>query len=73
MNSLDRFDQWAAEDGQRSVVISHADARMLNEVDAAIAAIKRAQTETSDSDCDGFLKDALGTLEGLKANVEGGW
>lgn len=71
--SGERADQWNAEDRQRSHVLSYAEARMLNEVDQAIAAIKRAQMETSDTDADGFLKDALDALEGLKANVEGGW
>ena len=71
MNSLDRFSQAAAEDRQASLVLSYADARMLNQVDQAIAAIKRAQMEGPDSDNNNLLKDALTCLEGIQSNLEG--
>ncbi len=68
-----RFDQHAAEDRQASVMITYADARMLNAVDLAINAVKLAMDETSDGDNIALLTDAMTCLTGLKSNVEDGY
>ncbi len=71
MNSLDRFDQAAAEDAQASKVLNWQEATLLNLADDIIRRIEEMRTFNSDTYLDGCMKDAVLSLHALKDNIEG--
>jgi hypothetical protein len=71
MNSMDRFDQAAAEDAQASKVLNWQEATILNLADNIIRQIEEMRTFNSDTYLDGCMKDAVLALRSLQENIEG--
>jgi hypothetical protein len=70
MNSLDRFSQSIAEDAQRSAILTYSDARVLNHIDVAIAALNEALKDTTAIGDDAAIQDFIYQLETFKADKE---
>jgi hypothetical protein len=71
MNSLDRFSQSAAEDGQASKRINWQEATVLTGVEQVITTLESLRTFNTDSDNDAYMIDAIASLRGVIENIEG--
>jgi hypothetical protein len=73
MNSMDRFSQSAAEDGQRSVVLSGDQAKVLNFLDRAIAEIERARAINDDVTDDKVMASWVQSIRGFQNDIQEGY
>ena len=68
-----RADQWNAEDRQASVMLTHADARLLTGLDEIVTKLQAMREDNCESNRDALLAEMQKMARDMSNNVADGW